>query len=163
MTVSRHGSVHCSAFIGVVTAIFSPLYMKFRRIRLGEYYSLLTMCVFGMMVMGSAANLLLFFVGLETMSISLYVLVGLRRDDPSSIEGGMKYLVLGAFSSAFLLYGMALIYGGIGSLEYNVIAQTLRDSDGIGPMTVKRNCSAFGRLCFQSFRSSVPFLVTRCI
>ena len=143
------------AFVGLVTAIFSPLYMKFRRIRLGEYYSLLTMCVFGMMVMASAGSLLLFFVGLETMSISLYVLVSLRRDDPSSIEGGMKYLVLGAFSSAFLLYGMALIYGGIGSLEYNAIAQTLRDSDGIGPMTASGIALLLVGFAFKV--SAVPF------
>lgn len=141
--------------IGVITAIFSPLYLKHRNMRLGEYYSLLSMCVFGMMVMGSAANLLLFFVGLETMSISLYVLVGLRRDDSSSIEGSLKYLVLGAFSSAFLLYGMALIYGGIGSLEYNVIGEALRDSEGIGPMTV----TGIGLLLvgFAFKVSAVPF------
>jgi NADH-quinone oxidoreductase subunit N len=141
--------------IGVITAIFSPLYLKHRDMRLGEYYSLLSMCVFGMMVMGSAANLLLFFVGLETMSISLYVLVGLRRDDSSSIEGSLKYLVLGAFSSAFLLYGMALIYGGIGSLEYNVIGEALRDSEGIGPMTV----TGIGLLLvgFAFKVSAVPF------
>lgn len=143
------------AFVGVLTAIFSPIYLKFRRIRLGEYYSLLTMCVFGMMVMASAASLLLFFVGLETMSISLYVLVSFRREDSASIEGGMKYLVLGAFSSAFLLYGMALIYGGIGSLEYNVIAQTLRDSDGIGPMTASGVALLLVGFAFKI--SAVPF------
>jgi NADH-quinone oxidoreductase subunit N len=142
-------------FVGVVTAIYSPLYLRFRNIRLGEYYSLLTMCVFGMMVMSSAASLLLFFVGLETMSISLYVLVGLRRNDASSIEGGMKYLVLGAFSSAFLLYGMALIYGGIGSLEYNVIAQTLQESEGIGPMTASGIALLLVGFAFKV--SAVPF------
>ncbi|NUO18307.1 NADH-quinone oxidoreductase subunit N [bacterium] len=143
------------AFVGVLTAIFSPIYLKFRHIRLGEYYALLAMCVFGMMVMASAASLLLFFVGLETMSISLYVLVGLRRDDPASVEGGMKYLVLGAFSSAFLLYGMALIYGGIGSLEYNVIAQTLRESEGIGPMTASGIALLLVGFAFKI--SAVPF------
>lgn len=141
--------------IGAMTAIFSPVYLRHHNIRLGEYYSLLAMCVFGMMVMGSAANLLLFFVGLETMSISLYVLVGLRRDDSGSIEGSLKYLVLGAFSSAFLLYGMALIYGGIGSLEYQVIGEALRGSDGIGPMTV----TGIGLLLvgFAFKISAVPF------
>ncbi|MBK6767168.1 MAG: NADH-quinone oxidoreductase subunit N [bacterium] len=141
--------------IGAMTAVFSLVYLKHRNIRLGEYYSLLAMCVFGMMVMGSAANLLLFFVGLETMSISLYVLVGLRRDDSGSVEGSLKYLVLGAFSSAFLLYGMALIYGGIGSLEYVVIGDALRDSTGIGPMTV----TGIGLLLvgFAFKISAVPF------
>ncbi len=143
------------AFIGVATAIFSPLYMKFRHMRLGEYYALLTMCVFGMMVMAGAANLLLFFVGLETMSISLYVLVGLRRGDSDSVEAGMKYLILGAFSSAFLLYGMALIYGGIGSLDYLVIEQTLSESSGIGPMTVSGIALLLVGFAFKI--SAVPF------
>lgn len=143
------------AFVGIVTAIYSPLYMKFRNIRLGEYYSLLTMCVFGMMVMASAASLLLFFVGLETMSICLYVLVGLRRNDPASIEGGMKYLVLGAFSSAFLLYGMALIYGGVGSLDYAVISQTLHESSSIGPMTISGIALLLVGFAFKI--SAVPF------
>ncbi|MCB1059469.1 MAG: NADH-quinone oxidoreductase subunit N [Calditrichaeota bacterium] len=143
------------AFVGMVTAIYSPLYLRFRNIRLGEYYSLLSMCVFGMMVMATAANLLLFFVGLETMSIALYVLVGLRRNDASSIEGGMKYLVLGAFSSAFLLYGMALIYGGIGSLDYAAISQTLLDSEGIGPMTASGIALLLVGFAFKV--SAVPF------
>ncbi|MCB9391145.1 MAG: NADH-quinone oxidoreductase subunit N [Calditrichaeota bacterium] len=143
------------AVAGLATAIFSPLYLTHRKIRLGEYYSLLAMCVFGMMVMSAAANLLLFFVGLETMSIALYVLVSFRRDDAASVEGGLKYLVLGAFSSAFLLYGMALIYGGIGSLDYVAIGEALRQSDGIGPMTV----TGIGLLLvgFAFKVSAVPF------
>jgi len=143
------------AFVGMVIAAYSPLYLTFRNIRLGEYYSLLTMSVFGMMVMASAASLLVFFVGLETMSICLYVLVGLRRSDASSIEGSMKYLVLGAFSSAFLLYGMALIYGGVGSLDYAVIAQTLRESSGIGPMTISGIALLLVGFAFKI--SAVPF------
>ncbi len=141
--------------VGVITAIFSPLYLRHRNIRLGEYYSLLAMSVFGMMVMSSSANLLLFFVGLETMSISLYVLVSLRRDDATSVEGGLKYLVLGAFSSAFLLYGMALIFGGIGSLDYAVIGEYLRQSHGVGPMTL----TGIGLLLvgFAFKVSAVPF------
>ncbi len=141
--------------VGVITAIFSPLYLRHRNIRLGEYYSLLAMSVFGMMVMASAANLLLFFVGLETMSISLYVLVSFRRDEATSVEGGLKYLVLGAFSSAFLLYGMALIFGGIGSLDYAVIGEYLRQSHSVGPMTL----TGIGLLLvgFAFKVSAVPF------
>ncbi|MBI5059321.1 NADH-quinone oxidoreductase subunit N [candidate division KSB1 bacterium] len=106
------------SIIGVLTVLYSPHYIQQRGIRLGEYYSLVLMSVFGMMVMVSAANLLLFFLGLEVMSIGLYVLAGLQRGDLRSTEASMKYLILGAFSSGFLLYGIALLYGAIGSVDY---------------------------------------------
>jgi NADH-quinone oxidoreductase subunit N len=109
------------SIIGLLTVLYSPHYIQQRGIRLGEYYSLVLMSVFGMMVMVSAANLLLFFLGLEVMSIGLYVLAGLQRDLRST-EASIKYLILGAFSSGFLLYGIALLYGAIGSVDYSHMA-----------------------------------------
>jgi NADH-quinone oxidoreductase subunit N len=118
------------AVIGILTILLSPHYLSLRKMRLGEYYGLILIAIFGMMVMVSASNLLLFYLGLETMSITLYVLAGTQRADVKSAEAGMKYLVLGAFSSAFLLYGIALLYASLGTIEYGEItAYFIADSE----------------------------------
>ena len=120
------------AVIGILTILYSPYYLRFRSMRLGEYYALLLTAVFGMMVMVSAANLLLFYLGLETMSISLYVLAALQRADVKSVEAGMKYLILGSFSSALFLYGVALMFVNTGSLDYSAIAAALSSGETLG-------------------------------
>lgn len=122
--------------IGILTILFSPHYLKITGVRLGEYYVLILTAVFGMMVMAAAANLLILYVGLETMSISLYVLAGSQRGDVKSAEAGMKYLVLGSFSSAFLLYGIALFYASIGSLDYETIGAFFAADFQPGPLLV---------------------------
>jgi NADH-quinone oxidoreductase subunit N len=81
----------------------------------GEYYTLLLLSTTGMMLMAAAINLMAIFLALEILSVALYVLVGLNRADQRSGEGAIKYLLLGAFASGFLLYGMALIYGQAGT------------------------------------------------
>jgi len=124
------------AVIGILTILFSPHYLRITGVRLGEYYALILTAVFGMMVMAAAANLLILYVGLETMSISLYVLAGSQRGDVKSAEAGMKYLVLGSFSSAFLLYGIALLYASIGSLDYQVIGAFFAADFQPGPLLI---------------------------
>ncbi|RPH92790.1 NADH-quinone oxidoreductase subunit N [candidate division KSB1 bacterium] len=124
------------AVIGILTVLFSPHYMKISSMRLGEYYALILTGLFGMMVMAMAANLLLFFLGLETMSISLYVLAGSQRNDVKSAEAGMKYLVLGAFSSGFLLYGIALLYASVGSVDYEAIGAFFQSDFDPGPLLI---------------------------
>ena len=81
----------------------------------GEYYTLLLLSTTGMMLMAAAVNLMTIFLALEILSIALYVLVGLNRADRRSAEAALKYFLLGAFASGFLLYGMALIYGETGT------------------------------------------------
>jgi len=88
----------------------------------GEYYILVIVSAIGMSLMAAAHDLLIFFVGLETMSISIYVLVGSERRNVRSNEAAIKYLLLGAFASAVLLYGMALLYGMTGSIGYKDMA-----------------------------------------
>lgn len=124
------------AVIGILTILFSPHYLRVRGMRLGEYYALLLMAVFGMTIMVKAANLLVLFLGVETMSVALYVLAGLQRSDVKSAEAGMKYLVLGAFSSGFLLYGIALLYTVIGSIGYTDIALYLAAGYRLSPLLV---------------------------
>ena len=78
-----------------------------------------------MMLMASAGDLIIIFLGLETMSISVYVLAGLKRTDPRSNEAAIKYFLLGAFSTGFLLYGIALIYGATGTIKLEPIRAAL--------------------------------------
>jgi NADH-quinone oxidoreductase subunit N len=80
----------------------------------GEYYALLLFATFGMLLMGSSTDLLVIFLGIEVMSVALYILAGFNRHDPKSGEASMKYFLMGAFSTGFLLYGIALIYGTTG-------------------------------------------------
>jgi NADH-quinone oxidoreductase subunit N len=91
-----------------------------------EYYTLLLMATVGMMLMAAAGDLIIIFLGLEMMSISVYVMAAISRRDPRSSEAGLKYFLLGAFSTGFFLYGIALLYGATGSIKLEVIARALQ-------------------------------------
>lgn len=101
-----------AAFLVVLTTLDCRLV---RRLSLGEYYSLLLFATFGFMVLASAGDLIMIFVGLEMASIPCYILAGYAYRDAKSNESGIKYFLLGAFSSAILLYGMSFLYGVCGS------------------------------------------------
>jgi NADH-quinone oxidoreductase subunit N len=96
----------------------------------GEYYSLVLFATAGMMLMASAGDLIVVFLSLELMSLSLYVLAGLFKTRLSSGEASMKYFLLGAFASSFLLYGIALLYGATGSTSLDRIAASAAARDG---------------------------------
>lgn len=113
----------CSVVAIGVTLIYAGRYGEQREMPGGEFNSLALLSLLGQMVMISANNLLLIYLGLELMSLSLYALVALRREDNRATEAAMKYFVLGALASGFLLYGMSMIYGGAGSLDLGEIAQ----------------------------------------
>jgi len=101
----------------------------------GEYYSLLLFATSGMMFMGSGADLIMIFLGLEVMSIAIYILAGFEKKNPLSNEAALKYFLLGAFATAFLLYGIAFIYGATGSTKLKVISQALSPlSESINPL-----------------------------
>ncbi len=102
-------------FVGILTVLLSRQYLADHNMNYGEYYVLLISSVIGMMFMTSSLDLLVIFIGLEIMSISSYILVGMRRGVPRSGEAALKYLLLGAFSTGFLLYGFSLLYGATGS------------------------------------------------
>ncbi|HEU0204856.1 MAG TPA: NADH-quinone oxidoreductase subunit NuoN, partial [Burkholderiaceae bacterium] len=93
----------------------------------GELFTLGLFALLGIMIMISANNLLLIYLGLELQSLSLYALVALRRDDARATEAAMKYFVLGALASGFLLYGMSMLYGATGTLNINTLADSIRD------------------------------------
>lgn len=109
----------CSAS-GILAMLMSPRYMKVHGMDRLEYYLLILMSISGMAFLVGAADLLSFFVAFEVMSIPVYCIAAFLRRDPRSAEAGMKYFILGAFSAAVMLYGMAFLYGvtGTTSLEY---------------------------------------------
>lgn len=98
--------------------------------QVGEYYALFLMATAGMMMMGTATDLIALFLALEIFSLALYILSGLHRSNPRSTEASMKYFLLGAFASAFFVYGAALVYGATGSTQYALIAETLAAGEG---------------------------------
>lgn len=91
-----------------------------------EFFALIIFATVGMALMAASGHLLTLFLGLETLSISLYVLAGFRRTDKKSIEASFKYFLLGAFASGFLLYGIALVYGSVGSASLNALAEAVK-------------------------------------
>src|SRR5262249_1871067 len=107
-----------SALLGVLLSVD---YLEREGISHGEYYALLMLTTVGMMIMAAATDLIAIFLGLEVLSISLYVLAGYQRDKLISEESALKYFLLGAFASAFFLYGIALIYGATGATNLNAI------------------------------------------
>ena len=110
--------------------VLSPAYLRRRGIDHGEYYVLLVASLLGMMVLVAATNLMTVFIGIELLSISLYVLSGFLRSEEASQEAGLKYLLMGGFASGFLLYGMALLYGGTGATDIVTIGHRLGSLHG---------------------------------
>ena len=97
--------------VSALTVLVSMVWVENERLPAGEFHSLLMFATAGMMFMASAGDLVIVFLGLEILSIATYVMAGFRRTDVRSNESSMKYFILGSFSSAFLLYGIALTYG----------------------------------------------------
>ncbi|MFZ6730741.1 NADH-quinone oxidoreductase subunit NuoN [Undibacterium sp. Ji42W] len=110
-----------------VTLIYSRQYVSDRAMTNthlgGEYYVLALFALLGQMVMISGNNFLVIYLGLELMSLSLYALVALRRDHTVSTEAAMKYFILGALASGFMLYGISMLYGATGSLQLNEVVK----------------------------------------
>src|SRR6476660_5190762 len=97
--------------VSLLTILISSVWIETENLPAGEFHSLLLFATSGMMLMASAGDLVIVFLGLEILSIATYVLAGFRRTDIRSNESSLKYFILGSFASAFLLYGIALIYG----------------------------------------------------
>ena len=117
----------CFAAIAMmVTLVYGRAYAGSRdMLRGGEMFTLALFSLLGMFVMISGHNLLVIYLGLELLTLSSYALVALRRDDPQATEAAMKYFVLGALASGFLLYGMSLVYGATGSLDLSQVVRAI--------------------------------------
>ena len=103
--------------IGLLTILISTGTAERDRLPIAEYYALMLFSVAGMMLMGSTRDLLIIFIALEIMSLGVYVMTGLRRDSAAGAEAAFKYFVIGAFSSAFFLYGIAFAYAVAGTTK----------------------------------------------
>jgi len=113
--------------VTAMTILISSVWTEREDVPVGEYHCLLLFATVGMMFMASGNDLVVIFLGLETSSIATYVMAGLRKSDLRSNESAMKYFILGSFASAFLLYGMALVYGATGSTNITEIAARIAD------------------------------------
>ncbi|NOT34736.1 MAG: NADH-quinone oxidoreductase subunit N [Candidatus Eisenbacteria bacterium] len=114
--------------ITAISVLLSWDYVKRTRIPQPEYYALMLSSTLGMIIMAASNDLITFFVGLELMSLALYVLVGFRRSRLESSEAALKYFLLGAFASGFLLYGIALLYGATGTTNLTAMSAFLSDT-----------------------------------
>ena len=118
---------------GLLSMFLSESYVRKRGIKHGEFYVLLLLSVVGMMLMAAAADLVVVFLGLELMSICFYILAGSTRGSMVSNESALKYFLLGAFATGFLLYGIALLYGSTSTTNIAVIVgQAAARSDDLG-------------------------------
>jgi NADH-quinone oxidoreductase subunit N len=127
----------------LLSVLLSREYVRKQGIEHGEYYILLLIGVLGMMTMAASNDLVVFFLGLETMSIAFYILAGFARSEATSNEAGLKYFLLGAFATGFLLYGIALLYGASGTTnmegiraQASVLARTPLFLIGLGLLLV---------------------------
>jgi NADH-quinone oxidoreductase subunit N len=111
--------------VGLLSLAISGPTIDRERLPRGEYYALMLFGTAGMMLMATASDLLVIFLALEVLSLAVYVLTGIRRDSPQSIEAAFKYFLLGAFSSAFFLYGIAFTYGLTGSTRLDRIGSLI--------------------------------------
>jgi NADH-quinone oxidoreductase subunit N len=122
--------------IGVTVVLFSPAYLLATKIDRGEYYALVLFCIVGMLGLVSSVELISLFVALEIMSVALYALAGMDRRRTESQEAAIKYFLTGAFSSAFLLYGIALLYGVSGSTSLARISWAIGAPSEAAPLAI---------------------------
>src|SRR5437763_544303 len=128
----------------LVVGLLSYIYFEEREENPKEYYILIFLSTLGAAILTISRHFISFFIGLETLSVSLYALIAYLRNRNNAIEAGVKYLVLAALTSAFLLFGMALIYMDTGSMEFTAIANRMNAADhspalfytGVGIMLV---------------------------
>ena len=113
------------AIVGVLTIMFSSQVLERDGLPAGEYYALILFSIVGMIMMATATDLLVIFIALEILSLAVYVLTAIRRDHMPGTEAAFKYFLLGAFSSAFFLYGIAFTYGVTGSTRLAAVGSFL--------------------------------------
>ena len=127
------GLLKATLFLSMAVSLcYSRSYLAERGMLSGEYNALSLFAALGMAVLVSANHMLTVYLGLELMSLALYAMVAMRRDDVKATEAAVKYFVLGALSSGMLLYGMSMVYGATGQLEIPEIAKSLAFNDHLG-------------------------------
>jgi NADH-quinone oxidoreductase subunit N len=142
--------------VGVLSLALSGPTLERDRLPRGEYYALMLFSISGMILMAMATDLLVIFLALEILSIGVYVLTGLRRDSPASSEAALKYFLLGAFASAFFLYGIAFSYGLTGSTRLDRIGN-LMAAQALSPSPMQLLAIGLLLIGFGFKVSAVPF------
>jgi len=130
-------------------------YLDIERENHGEYYALILFATMGMMFMVGAMDLVTLYIGLETMAIATYILVGFLRSNPRSNEASLKYFLLGAFSSGILLYGFSLLYGIAGSTRFVIIRDALEQRSLSDPLSLMALAAVCAGMFFKI--AAVPF------
>ncbi len=142
--------------VGLLSLAISVPTLDRERLPRGEYYALLLFALAGMMLMATATDLLVIFLALEVLSLAVYVLTGIRRQSAAGTEAAFKYFLLGAFSSAFFLYGIALVYGLTGSTRLEKIG-TLVAAQALTPVPLQLAAVGLLLVGFAFKVSAVPF------
>lgn len=136
-------------FTTLLIILLSKTYFEAISRNVAEYYALILFSLTGILVMVSFQNLTMLFVGIEIMSVNLYILAGIRKNDFSSNEASLKYFLMGAFSTGFLLFGIALVYGASGSFSLDVIKQYVIDNKQIDPLMYTGIALLIVGMCFK--------------
>jgi NADH-quinone oxidoreductase subunit N len=142
--------------VGVLSLAFSAPIIEREGLPAGEYYALMLFSLAGMILMAMASDLLVIFLALEVLSLGVYVLTGIRRDVPTATEAAFKYFLLGAFSSAFFLYGIAFAYGVAGSTRLDRIG-SLMAAQAMSPAPLQLLAMSLLLVGFAFKVSAVPF------
>ncbi len=140
---------------GLMAVLLSLNHVEEEYLSYGDFYGLVLFALVGMMLMASSTNLLIIFLGLEVLSISLYVLAGIRKMRVDSVEASLKYFLLGAFATSFFLYGVALVYGATASIDLLDIARYISANGFSGILLVAG--SLFLVVGFSFKAAFVPF------
>jgi len=119
------------AFAAALVALLAGSHQRKHDWEVGEFYGILLLCVAGITMLAQAGDLMTIFLGIETMSIAVYIMVALRKTSRRSHEGAMKYFVMGAFATGFLVYGMALLYGAAGTTNLVKMSERLAASPNL--------------------------------
>jgi NADH-quinone oxidoreductase subunit N len=138
-----------------LTLVYARSYAASRTMWRGEFFALCLFTLLGVMAMISANNLLVIYLGLELQALALYGLVALRRDDAKATEAAMKYFVLGALASGFLLYGMSMLYGATGTLDINELAHRINGGQAIHSVLILGTVFIVAGIAFKF--GAVPF------
>jgi NADH-quinone oxidoreductase subunit N len=148
--------INCVVLVSaILSVVISPGYLNRRGLHHGEYYALIMAATVGMMLLAGATSLMVIFLAIELLSISLYILSGFSRGEERSQESAVKYLLLGSFASAFMLFGMALVYGETGHTQLAQIALAMRGGGPLDPLLVGGIILMFVGFAFKV--SAAPF------
>src|SRR5436309_2653419 len=142
--------------VGLLSLAISAPTVERERLPRGEYYALMLFAVAGLMLMATASDLLVIFLALEVLSLAVYVLTGIRRDLPAATEAAFKYFLLGAFASAFFLYGIAFTYGVTGSTRLDRIGSVIA-AQALSPAPMQWLALGLLLVGFAFKVSAVPF------